>query len=120
VSHSVYLVIHIVGILLLFSGLTALVGASLKGAPAKGTRFGLALIHGFGMLLVLISGFGMLARLGFMANIPGWAYGKIAIWILLGASMILAKRKAEWGLSLILFWVVLGGLAACLAVFKPF
>jgi hypothetical protein len=69
---------------------------------------------------VLISGFGMLARLGFMANIPAWAYGKIGIWIILGGSMVLAKRKAEWGLSLILFWVAAGGLAAYLAVFKPF
>lgn len=61
----------------------------------------------------------MLARLGLMKSLPLWAIGKIVIWLALGGSVALAKRKSAWGIPLLTAWVVLGGLAAYLCVFKP-
>src|SRR5665213_1069671 len=115
-----YKVLHICGIIMLFSGLAALWGVYSTSAPARQqTRTVLAIIHCFGMLLILVSGFGMAAKLGFMAALPLWIYLKLAIWLLLGASMVLAKRKAHWGPGLICLWILLGTAAAYLAIYKP-
>ncbi|MGZ3723746.1 MAG: hypothetical protein ACXVA9_12475 [Bdellovibrionales bacterium] len=115
-----YKVLHLCGILMLFSGLAALWGVYSSGtAPAKNRRLALAMIHGFGMLFVLVGGFGMAAKLGMMSNLPVWIYLKLSIWLLLGGSMVLAKRKSQWGPGLLLFWVALGTSAAYLALYKP-
>lgn len=118
-SHAFYKVIHLSGVFMLFAGLCALWGASLRGPVDKGTRIGLAMIHGLGMAFILVGGFGMLAKLGYMVDIPTWAYIKFAIWLLLGASMVMAKRKAQWGLPLLIFWILVGTYAAYLGVYKP-
>lgn len=120
-SYELYKVLHVFGILMLIAGLCGLWGVYSAGQPVlKSQRIGLALIHGFGMALILISGFGMLARLGFMSQIPLWTYAKMVIWLILGGSMALAKRRAGLGLRLVLLWVALGGAAGYLAIFKPF
>ena len=120
-SLEFYRIIHVAGILMLFSGLSALLGLYTSGhSPRKGLRITLAVIHGIGMALVLVSGFGQLARLGLTGGLPGWIYAKLGIWLILGGSMLLARRKAQWGTALIGFWVALGAIAACLATFKPF
>jgi hypothetical protein len=119
-SYEFYKLLHICGILMIFSGLAALWGVYSTGqAPPPGRRKALAIIHGLGMLLVLVGGFGMAAKLGLMANLPLWLYLKISVWLLLGASMVLAKRKAQWGPALLLLWILLGASAATLALFKP-
>jgi hypothetical protein len=55
-----------------------------------------------------------------MAGLPHWVYGKLAIWLVLGGSLALAKRKSQFGVTLIFAWIVLGALAAYLAIYKPF
>jgi hypothetical protein len=72
------------------------------------------------MLLMAVSGFGMLAKLGLMAALPGWAYVKMLIWLLLGGAVTLVKRKAGWGLSLLSGLALLATLAAYMAIVKPF
>ena len=118
-SLEFYKIMHIIGFVSIFASLGGLWGLSLKGAGPKERR-AMALVHGVGMTLVLISGFGMLARLGLTAAMPGWIYGKLGIWLVLGGSMVLAKRKAHLGPMLIVGWVLIGGLAAFFAVMKPF
>jgi hypothetical protein len=119
-SLEFYKILHVCGILMLFSGLTGLWGVYSTGStPRPATRMGLATVHGFGMMLILISGFGMAAKLGIMAALPLWIYLKMAIWLVLGGSMVLAKRKAQWGIGLLAFWILLGTAAAYLALFKP-
>ena len=120
-SHEIYKVLHILGILMLFSGLTALWGVCLKGVPTKSLRISLALIHGVGMTLLLVSGMAMAGKLGvFTSGTTGWIWTKLAIWLALGGSMVLAKRKAQLGTGLLVLWIGLGTLAAYLAIFKPF
>ncbi|MGE0528456.1 MAG: hypothetical protein AB7G93_19795 [Bdellovibrionales bacterium] len=120
-SYEFYKVTHIVGILMLFCGLAALWGVTrLGGTITRHIRVSLGLLHGIGMVVVLVSGFGLLARLGVFGSIPTWAWVKMGIWLLLGGSMVLAKRKSHWGISLILLWLTFGGFAAYLAINKPF
>ena len=93
-------------------------GSDAAGGKVK-YRGSLAALHGLGLAILLISGFGMLARLGILKDLPGWAYGKLAIWLVLGASVALAKRKATWGNKLLTAWIALGTLAAYLCIYKP-
>jgi uncharacterized membrane protein SirB2 len=122
VSLEFYKIMHVFGIALLICGLAGLWGVSLLSTkPIEASlRRRLALIHGLGMTLVLVGGFGMLARLGIMGNWPGWVYAKLVIWVVFGASLVLAKRKARWGSKLLLFWAGLVGFATYLALLKPF
>jgi len=117
---ELFKVVHICGILMIFAGLSGLVGLYSTGGPVRaGLRVALAMIHGFGMLFVILSGFAMAGMLGYLNSIPLWIYLKLTIWLLLGVSMVFAKRKAGWGAGWLLSWVLLGTAAAYLALFKP-
>lgn len=123
ISYPVYRIVHLFGIFLLFVVLAGMAWGAGK-ARANGaisTRAAMAL-HGTGLFIVLLGGFGLLARIGVMHGMdwPGWVWGKLAIWLLLGAAVLVPARKPAWGAALLLLLPVLGGLAAWLAIFKPF
>lgn len=121
VSLEVYRVLHILGLLMLFSGLAGLWGTRVLGQakPSRRMDVSLALIHGFGLFIILVSGFGMLARLGLVQGLPTWVYIKLGIWFALGGAMTLAKRKSQWGLPLIALFITLGITAGYLGIMKP-
>jgi hypothetical protein len=120
-SYEFYKILHVSGLMLLFFGLSAALTLKMAGATFTGSVKKMALItHGVGLLFMLVGGFGLLARLGFMGNIPGWAYAKLGIWVLLGGAAALAKRKGQIGWPLVVLFVGLGTTAAWLAVAKPF
>lgn len=124
IPFEVYKVLHLVGAFMVVGGLTArsLMGW-VGGAPAEAgarnpARRLAAITHGAGLLIVLICGFGMLARAGWSPAQP-WVMAKVVIWILLGGMIAVAgrmPRKAPlvWGMTF-----MLAGLAAYLAIFKP-
>ncbi|MFP5520527.1 MAG: hypothetical protein ACLGGX_11530 [Bdellovibrionia bacterium] len=78
------------------------------------------ILHGVGLALILISGFGMAARLGLVSGLPGWIHAKLAIWVLLGAGIALAKRKGAIGWPVAVLLMGLGTTAAYIAINKPF
>ncbi len=123
-SHSVYNVAHVVGIILIMAALGALALHAMNGGTRESnTARGLiAGLHGLGAFLVLLGGFGMLARIGFEhgAAFPGWLVVKIVIWIALAGSVVLPYRRSSLAKPLLLALPVLGGLAAFMAIYKPF
>ncbi|MEZ0392804.1 MAG: hypothetical protein ACAH59_11360 [Pseudobdellovibrionaceae bacterium] len=121
ISYQVYKIMHLFGIALLLLGLGLILGAfATNPAVAKKIRLLGFLSHGLGLLLALTGGFGMAARLGIVSGLPGWIYGKLAIWLLLGAGISLTKRKPQWAPALLASFAVLVGAATFLAIFKPF
>lgn len=120
-SFETYKIIHMLGLAFLMLGLGGVLFAFATSAivPAKVKLLGFA-IHGVGLLLIIISGFGMAARLGFMQGLPGWLYGKLAIWVLLALGVSLAKRKANNAGLIVVLFAALVGIAAWLALTKPF
>ena len=124
ISYTAYRLIHLVGILLLFVALGGLSYAAGKSSSdgAPGSRGLVMALHGTGLLVILVGGFGLLARIGVEHGIgfPGWVWGKLAIWLLLGAAVMIPKRKPEWAGALFLVLPVLGGIASWLALYKPF
>ena len=130
ISYGVYRLIHFFGIFLL---LTSLGGAVMRGmmgtvsttalstdggASDRRMRRLVALSHGIAMLLILTGGFGMLARLDI--GMPGWVFGKLAVWLALGAMLALARRMVGAARALWLAVPVLALIAAWLAYTKPF
>src|SRR4051812_42432480 len=107
-SFEFYKIIHIAGVLMLFSGLVGLVAVRMVSVtiPDRPRKL-FFLWHGIGLLLALVAGFGMMARLQLFGNLPGWIYAKLAIWLILGGSVALAKRKGELGGVLLLIFLLL-------------
>ncbi len=117
-SYELYKVIHVTAALLLFLSVGAILWS---GSRHAGERPRLALVlHGIAMGVIVIAGFGLLARLGAMHPVPGWAWAKLGVWLLLGVSPVVLRRSSRTaGLG----WVVipvLGAAAVWLAVTKPF
>ena len=110
-----YKVLHLIGAFLLFAAL-----GYLTLRPGERSKLANA-SHGIALLLVVVSGFGMLARLGVTHDwiFPLWVWLKLAIWLLLGAALVLVRRMPQ--LATLWWWLfpLLGGAAAYLALYKP-
>jgi hypothetical protein len=127
VSYSVYRVVHLLGIFLLLVVLGAAARTGVAGTDGTGPgavrsrRMG-AVLHGLALFIILLGGFGLLARIGVMHGMswPGWVWAKLGIWLLLGAMIIVPRRKPAWAGALLLAVPLVSGLAAWLAIFKPF
>jgi hypothetical protein len=121
VSYSVYKLLHVFGILLLFLALGGIsVHAANGGERARNVARGLVgLFHGLGLVIILVGGFGMLARLGIMGAIPAWIWPKVVIWLLMGAAVIVPYRRPEWSKPMLFVLPLLGTLAAFFAIYKP-
>ena len=116
-SFEFYKIAHILGLLLLFSGLAMALTMKMAGIPFQGSAKKMAFIsHGVGLLIMLIAGFGMLAKMGLMGGLPGWVYAKLGVWLLLGGSVTLAKKKGQIGWPLLVLFIGLGTTAAWLAI----
>ncbi|GMQ81433.1 MAG: hypothetical protein BMS9Abin05_0864 [Rhodothermia bacterium] len=121
-SIVVYKIIHLLGLVLLFQSLGAILFAYMAGSGISESPHKKMLLsmHGLGLLLLFIGGFGMATRLGIMGSLPGWVWIKIGIWLLLGASLFFVKKKPE---TARLWWyliIALGLAAAYLGLFQPF
>ena len=119
-SYGFYKVVHILGLLMLFSGLAGMiVHAANRGQKAQNAlRGALGALHGGGLILMGISGFGILAKLGL--GFPAWAIAKLGLWLVFGALASVPYRKPEWNGGLLWAAPLLGALAAYLAFYKPF
>jgi hypothetical protein len=119
-----YKLIHLLGILMLFSGLSGVLFAAFVATPGPvkmQARLLGSIFHGVGLILVLLGGVGMAHRLGlFHGAIPYWLLGKMVIFVYFGMAIMMAKRR-PWAISILLpTFILLGGVAAYLALFKPF
>jgi len=119
-SYETYKTVHLLGVITLVVGLGGLIVHYAQGGESKVWRRRLAITHGLGLVMILVAGFGLLAKLHLMASLPGWAIGKVVIWLLLGGIIALIRRKPA--LATFHWWATIGlaTLAAYLAVFKPF
>ncbi|MBC7741411.1 MAG: SirB2 family protein [Bdellovibrionaceae bacterium] len=120
-SYEIYKIIHLLGLVLLFSGLTGLLTVRMSGGQLAGSTKSLVFVsHGVGLLLLLVSGFGLLARLGLTHDIPNWVFVKIAAWVVAGGAIALVKRKGHIGWPLFLSLIFVFLIAGYFAIFKPF
>ena len=120
--YAVYKLIHLFGIFTVVAALAATcMHASSGGTRADNPyRRALGAAHGIATFLILLGGFGMLARLGIVqGGLPRWIYIKLAIWLLLGAAMLLPYRGKPAARLLLFALPLLTVLGAAVALYKP-
>jgi len=110
----IYKVIHLVGLILLFSSIGSMTLRSGDGAAPKFA----SILHGVALVVMLVGGFGMLARMEIHWPWPSYIVAKLAIWIALGALPVLVKKRILPGALGLLVGVALGGAAAWLAIYR--
>lgn len=123
ISYLGYKLIHLLGVIALFLALGGLTFHAVSGGTRSGaSRKLVAITHGVALFLVILGGFGLLARIGVThgTSWPGWVWTKLAIWLLLGAALALPYRKPELAKPLWFILPLLGGVAAYMALYKPF
>jgi hypothetical protein len=122
-SRSFYLVMHILGIALMFVAIGGVAVHAANGGSkgASSTRKLVSIGHGLGALLVLVGGFGMLARIGMQhgAGFPAWLWVKIGIWLVLSAVVLIPYRKPALARPFFIVLPLLAAFAAYMAVYKP-
>ena len=117
-NYEIYRLIHFAGIFTLFLAF----GYLLAGPKAPKAA---AIGHGIGLFLILLGGFGMQAKMkaGYVATygsgFPTWLIIKIVIWLVLGGSIVLLKRKIIKGAAGWIAVIILGLASAYLAYNKP-
>lgn len=121
ISYSVYKLIHLAGIFLLFLSLGGLALHTMNGGSKATNSFRktVAITHGIALVLILVAGFGLLARLGIPhASWPLWVYLKVGVWLIFGGSIALVSKT---NLAKVLWFALptLGLVSAYLAIFKP-
>jgi hypothetical protein len=118
-----YEILHVLGIAMLFVAIGGVaVHAANGGTKAtSNTRPIVGSIHGLGALLILTGGFGMLARMGLVqGGFPGWLWGKIIIWTILSAIVLLPYRNPALARPFLFLLPLLAAAAVYLALYKPF
>ncbi len=112
---NAYKWLHFLGLFALLMSLGGIIAAAAFGGGKKRGLF--MMMHGIGLLIILVSGFGMLARLGMTQGVPGWAYGKLVIWLFLGMSPVLIKKRGQQPLLMMMMVLVAALIAAYLGIF---
>jgi hypothetical protein len=122
-SPAVYKVVHLFGVLVVFVSLGALSLHAMNGGTkeSNSARRLVSASYGIGLLLIIVAGFGWLAQSEALAGgVPGWAWAKLGIWLLVGASLALPYRRPHLARALWVVGPLLGAAAALLAITKPF
>ena len=110
-SHQVYQILHILGILMVFLGYGALLGRALAGSECPNLKKMGSITSGIGLLLILVAGFGLIAKLGYSYSEP-WILIKLFIWLALGGMIAAINRKPCCAPKIWWVLLILGTLAA--------
>ncbi len=110
-----YKILHLAGIMTLFTGLAVLLIQGKDGPLRKQAL----MFHGVGLFLMLLSGFGLMAKLH-LSYTAGWFFLKLGIWLFFGAVVALAKNGVLKGLTGWVVCIVVGVVAAWTGLVKPF
>ncbi len=118
-SASTYKIVHMLGIMMLFLSI-GMLSVAAGGSSNNGWRKRATILHGIALLLLLLGGFGMIAKLPTVSFQNGWVWGKVLIWIVFGGLPMVIKRNPAFIRVAWYVVLVLGFLAALLALTKPF
>jgi hypothetical protein len=117
-DYSTLRVIHITGIAMTFIGLTGILALKMAGGAPMAKRHIFHFTFGIGMLAIIITGFMLANKIGVEGAQP-WLVGKLVIWLLAAASMVLANRFSRFAGPIVVFFIALAATAAYLAIYKP-
>ena len=112
-------IIHLAALAATFMGLTGILAQKLGGgtAPLR-ARLVFHFAFGIGWLALIVTGFMLGAAIGLKGATP-WMNGLVVVWLLVGASMVLANRFYRFAGPIVLFFIALVATGAYLAIYKP-
>lgn len=116
-SYEFYKVVHLFFILAFFVFVGVNYAALSRGAESSKK---MGMFQGVSLLVMVVAGFGLLARIGISWPWPGWLWAKMAIWLVLGASSAIVKRRVLSANAYLGIMLALAGVAVVLAINKPF
>jgi hypothetical protein len=111
-SYLMFKVVHVMGIALIFLA----IGAAFAGSNTKQKQAGI--LHGVGLLIILVSGIPLIMSV--TASSHGWLAVKFVIWLVLGGLLTMMKKKPDQSNTFAILAILLAGIAAYFALFKPF
>lgn len=121
IPYAAYKVLHLIGIFLVLVPLGGITLHVINGGTREfPSRKFAAITHGIGMFLALVGGFGLLARLGIVSTWPTWVIIKLLVWLGLGIMPFFIYRRKSLSKTYWFSIFVLAGLAAYMAIYKPF
>ena len=94
-SYNFYGILHLGSLFALSLILGGLWGLYAKPSPDKKLRSLLLGFHGLIMFFIFLAGFGLMAKIKLPFPWPFWIYGKLAIWLLLGAMPFFIKKASQ-------------------------
>jgi hypothetical protein len=103
-------VLHLAGVFALFASLGATMLAGSKGKAGS-------MLHGISLVLILLVGFAMLKKPPMDQN---WWMAKLGLWLLIGGTPVLAKRKVLAPWMVFALCLVAASAAAYIGISKPF
>lgn len=111
-NYPVFKLVHLLGVLCLFSGIGGMFFAQARFAR---------ILHGVGLLIILIGGVMMVYYLGLDGahGVPLWVKLKMLILVCFGVLPLLARSRGLKGFMLPIA-LLLGLAASFLGIFKPF
>lgn len=121
-SLTTYNLIHLTGLAALLVALGGMAAITAAGQDLKvsGQKGVLMILHGLGLVLMIVAGFGQLARLGIAhAGLPGWAWMKLVIWLILGLLPLWLKKSPRVARPLLFVLPLLVFAGGYLALYKP-
>ncbi len=104
----IYKILHLVSVVILFGAL----GAGIYTSSNKNNKLA-GILHGISLVILLVSGFGLLATV-WSNQFTWWIAVKLVIWLLLGGSYALAKKRLLSENTAFLFVIGLGATAVIL------
>jgi hypothetical protein len=119
-SYELWKLVHVAGLLILFGALGGIAALAQAGAEkAQGKLFGI--LHGIALAIIVVAGFGLLATFGLHApgSWPAWVWIKLAVWLAMGAALVVVRRARDKAGLVFLVLVLLGVVAAWSAITKP-
>ena len=109
-SYNFYSILHLASLFVLSLTLGGLWGLYAKPSPDKKLKSLLLGLHGLLLFLIFLAGFGLIAKIKVPFPWPLWIYGKLTIWLLLGASPFFIRKASQKLHSSPLYFLVLLGL----------